>query len=216
MNTLIRILLAALVLIGPATRGAASPWKDLDPARVSALAGMLDAGPRGLGPPAPSRKSWEELGRNKAFAKVIRDAEKLVGKPLPDWDDKAYLDFSTTGRRGEGEKMLRACRGRLSPSSGPSAWRTRPVPPGSCILREYLREPTLTLPAHDRDLGSFKGTDYTIDLASSATAYELAQALWMLGSRLDGAVRAEVIAVLETRIFAPFRARCAGRSGTGG
>ncbi|MFO1491772.1 MAG: heparinase II/III family protein [Kiritimatiellia bacterium] len=102
------------------------------------------------------------------------------------------------------------CRGRLSPSSGPSAWRTRPVPPGSCILREYLREPTWTLPAHDRDLGSFKGTDYTIDLASSATAYELAQALWMLGSRLDGAVRAEVIAVLETRIFAPFRASLRG------
>ncbi len=210
---MIRQLMPALLCMTLAARAADPEWKNLDPARIQALENMLDAGPRGLGPPAASRAQWEALRAEPAFARVIRDAEKLIGKPLPEWDDAAYLDFTKTGRRSEGEKMMRARRGRLATVVGAECLedKGRFRPEIERLLREYLREPTWTLPAHDRDLGSFKGTDHTIDLASSATAYELAQALWLLGGRLDAGVRNEVAAAIETRVFAPFRASLRGQ-----
>ena len=209
---MIRHLLPALLCMTLTAFGADSAWKTLDPARIQALENMLDAGPRGLGPPAASRAQWAALAGEPAFARVVRDAEKLIGKPLPEWNDEAYLDFSKTGRRSEGEKMMRARRGRLAPLVGAECLedKGRFLPEIEQMLREYLREPTWTLPAHDGNLGSFKGTDHTIDLASSAVAYELAQVLWLLGARLDAGVRDEVIAAIEKRVFVPFRASLRG------
>ena len=209
---MIRHMLPALLCMTLPAIGTDSEWKSLDPARIQALENMLDAGPRGLGAPAASRAQWTALAGEPAFARVVRDAEKLIGKPLPAWSDEAYLDFSKTGRRGEGEKMMRARRGRLAPLVWAECLedKGRFLPEIERILREYLREPTWTLAAHDWDLGSFKGTDHTIDLTSSSVAYELAQALWLLGARLDAGVRDEVIATLEKRVFAPFRASLRG------
>ena len=210
---------AAVVAITPRPTDAAppGPWRELDPARIEAIAAMLSEGPQGLGAPIADRTAWGAIATNPAFARVPRDAGKLLGQPLPAWNDDLYLDFSRTGQRKPGERMMGARHGRLNPL----VWaegienRGRFLPEIVRILREYLAEPTWTLPAHDRSLGSFHGTAYEIDLASSATAFELAQALWLLGDRLDSAVRADVIACIERRVFAPFRATLRTGKGNG-
>ncbi len=206
------VLLPLLAVAAPPT-----PWRDLDPARIEAVAAMLPDAPRGLGAPVSDRAAWGAIATNPAFARVPRDAAKLLGRPLPAWNDDLYLDFSRTGARKPGERMMSARRGRLTPlvwAEGVES-QGRFIPEIARMLREYLAEPTWTLAAHDRGLGSFRGTAYEIDLASSATAFELAQALWLLGDRLDPAVRADVIAAIETRVFAPFRATLRTGKGNG-
>ncbi len=219
MNRHAACAVAASLLVPVLSRAAAPPaaklWRDLDPARIEAVAALLSDGPRGGGAPIADRAAWGAIATNPAFARVPRDAEKLLNKPLPAWNDDLYLDYSRTGARKPGERMMSARRGRLNPL----VWaegvenRGRFLPEIVRILREYLAEPTWTLAAHDRSLGSFRGTAYEIDLVSSATAYELAQALWMLGDRLDPAVRADVIACIVKRVLAPFRETL--RSGRG-
>ena len=186
---------------------AAKPPPGVDPARVQELAALLPAQPRGFGEPCANRAAWDALATNKAFAGVVKTAEKLLGKELPAWDDELYLDFSRTGKRPPGEHMLGHRHGRLAPLVWAECLENkgRFVPEIGKQLQEYVKEPTWTLPAHDRDLKCFHGTAYEVDLASSAVAMELAQVLYLVGGKLDADTRALVMAALEKRIFGPYR-----------
>ncbi len=198
----------ALLLAGVPAASAAGPWQELEPARISQLARIVTEGPQGFGRPITDRAAWAALATNPALARSVRDAEKLVDQPLPAWDDELYLDFSRTGARPPGERMMSARHGRLVPLVWAECLEDKGRFKAGIArqLEEYLKEPTWTLPAHDRSLGSFRGTAYEIDLAASATAFELAQALWLLEDRVEPALRGRVVAELERRIFAPFRA----------
>jgi hypothetical protein len=60
------------------------------------------------------------------------------------------------------------------------------------------------LPAHDRALENFRGATVEIDLASSATAWELATAAYWLGDKLSEPTRKLIAGELERRAFQPF------------
>ncbi len=201
------ILLIALPLMLPAVSHAAEKYAELDPKRVEAVAAMLDAHATGFGRPASDRTAWKAVGDRKVLGNVVRQAERLMGEKLPAWDDDAYLDFSRTGKRPRGEAMLRARTGRLYPLVIAECLedRGRFLPAIQTALHEYASQPTWTLPAHDRDLNCFHGKAYNVDLGSSMFAVELAQTLYLLGDKLPPASRREVMAALETRVFAPVR-----------
>lgn len=199
------LLLLCTLAAGPAA--AEGPWQDLEPTRIAALAKLLPAGAEGLGRPIDDRAAWAPLATNPALLRVASSAGKLLGKPLPPWDEERYLDFSRTGARLPGEQMLRARGGRLDQLVWAEGLehRDRFTAEINRLLDEAVKEPTWTLPAHDRSLGSLRGTAYEIDLVASARAFELAQVLWLMGDRIEPAVRARVLAALEARVFAPFR-----------
>lgn len=182
-------------------------WRDLDDARIRDLAEMLSPGPRGLGVPITDRAAWSAIGTNRGLRGIVREAEQIAASPMPPWNDELYLDFSRTGRRRDGERMIAARRRQLAPL----VWaecvekKGRFLPAIARTLREYVREPTWTLPAHDASLQSFRGETFAIDLAAASVAFELAQALWLLGGQLDPVVHGEVVAALERRVFEPFR-----------
>ena len=71
-------------------------------------------------------------------------------------------------------------------------------------LIEICKEKTWVMPAHDRSLSNFKGESINIDLGSSQLAAGIAQALYMLGDRLDAQTRAMVLENLHRRILKPF------------
>ena len=186
----------------------AKPYAELSPARIAELALLLPEQPRGFGAPCRDRAAWSEVATNPGFVKLIASTAKQIGQPLPPWSDDLYLDFSRTGKRPPGERMLSSRHRPLREF----VWaecvenRGRFLPDLEKMLLEYVAEPTWTLPAHDRDLGCFKRTAYSVDLAASAFAHELAQALYLLGDKLSPGTRARVMAALEQRIFAPLRA----------
>ena len=183
------------------------PYAELEPARIAELAAWLPDQPQGFGAPCRERGLWGTLATNALFEKTLAAAARQLGKELPPWSDELYLDFSRTGQRPPGEKMMGSRHGPLRQM----VWaecvenRGRFMPDLEKMLLGYVKEPTWTLPAHDRNLSSFKGTAYTVDLASSAFAHELAQVLWLLGDKVSAGARAQVMAALEQRIFAPMR-----------
>lgn len=200
------VALAASSKSKPAAKSA-KPYAELEPARIAELAKLLPEQPRGFGSPCSDRVAWAVLATNKNFKNVIGSAVKLLGKEVPPWNDDLYLDFSKTGKRPPGEKMIGSRHGPLRPLVWAECLENkgRFMPDIEKLLLAYSKDPSWTLPAHDRDLKNFKGTAYSVDLASSAFGHELAQILWLLGDKVSAGTRAKVMAALEQRIFAPLR-----------
>lgn len=182
-------------------------FAELDPARVNQIAGMLPEKPGGFGQPIGNRQFWSSPDVQAVCGKVIPEAERLLATPFPAWDDALYLDYSKTGQRPPGEKMMRARDGWLFPlvTSECLENKGRFLPRIREVLLEYVKQPTWTLPAHDGDLGNFHKRRYSVDLSSSAMAAQLAQALYLLGDKLDPDSRGKVLSALDGRIFSPVR-----------
>lgn len=206
-------LLTALILVAAIPSPAqdptksAKPYAELDPARIAELAAWLPAQPRGLGAPCSDRATWSALATNAVLKRAVASAAQQIGRPLPPWSDELYLDFSRTGKRPPGERMISSRHGPIRQL----VWaecvenRGRFLPDIERMLLEYVQEPTWTLPAHDASLSCFKRKAYSVDLASSAFGQELAQVLWLLGDKISPGTRAKLMAALEQRIFAPLR-----------
>ena len=206
---LVAVLSLAAVAAPTKSKPAASgkPYAELEPTRIAELAALLPEQARGFGTPCSDRTAWAMLVTNKNFKNVIGSAAKLLGKEVPPWNDDLYLDFSRTGKRPPGEKMISSRHGPLRPLVWAECLENkgRFMPGIEKLLLAYSKDPSWTLPAHDRDLKNFKGTVYSVDLASSAFAHELAQILWLLGDKVSAGTRAKVLATMEQRIFAPLR-----------
>jgi hypothetical protein len=182
-----------------ATRGVSA-------SRVAEIAAMLDPEPRGAGASIANRKVWDDVARSARFKGVVRNAERLLDKPLPDLSDDLYLDFSRTGNRDRyqrvsfdrhrrfAEMVLAEClenRGRFLPAIEKAA-------------AAILAEKTWVLPAHDGSLANFKGKVVEIDLRAAAAATEFATASYWLGDKLSEKTRKLIRSELERRTFVPF------------
>jgi hypothetical protein len=184
--------------------GTESDISEVNSHRVEALAAMLSADPAGFGRPVSNRSYWSDAERRTRLADSIHEAERLLTAEFPRWDDDAYLDYSRTGKRKEGEAM----------QSRRSAWLA-PLVLAEClensgrfmdrinmVLGEYAREPTWTWPAHDGNLNCFYRRHYIVDLRSATFAHELAQSLYLLGSKVSPEVRRAVESTIRERVFA--------------
>ena len=192
-------------IIKPAKSG--KPYVELEPSRIAELAAMLPDTARGFGAPCSDRAAWSALVTNAFSKKVVASATRQIGKELPPWNNDLYLEYSRTGQRPAGEKMMGSRHGQIRQL----VWaecvegRGRFMPDIEKMLLEFAQEPTWTLPAHDHNLTSFKGMDYTVDLGSAQFAHELAQVLWLLGDKINAGTYAKVMTALEQRIFSPLR-----------
>lgn len=210
-NVQARIVLHAanMFLFFVATVGcfAAAPFHELDDRRISQIEAMLPAQPAGFGRPITDRAFWSSAVTREAASNVVAEAQALLAKDFPAWSDELYQEFSRNGTRPPAEKMLRAR----------SAW-LYPLVVAECIenqgrflssinkvLREYANEPTWVLPAHDWGLENFHRRKCTIDLRSSEFGADLAQAIYLLGDKIDPDVCKQVVSAIEARLFAPFR-----------
>ena len=189
----------ALTLAWPAIAAASRSVTPPDEARVAAIAATLPEAPGGVAKLAPADSAG------------IRDAEKLLGKPIPDVPDALYLEFTQNGNR----TRYQAARMARFKAFGKLVAAERAEGKGRFIgkIGDYLEaiatQRSWVLPAHDRDLGNFYGTNLTIDLVSSATAKMLAETLVALKGRLPEASVRRTMDELERRVFSLYRADCA-------
>jgi hypothetical protein len=168
---------------------------------------MLPAAPAGFGEPITDRDFWKNPATLSRTADAVRRATPLLDKEFPPWSDELYLDFSKTGRRPPGEAMLKARGAWLEPLVTAECIENkgRFLPAIHRTLDAYVAQPSWTLPAHDSGLTNFHRRKYTVDLAAAETAADLAQALWLLGDRIESGLRSRMMAALEQRIFQPIR-----------
>ena len=174
--------------------------------RVAELAAMLPESPRGLGPTIDDRQAWQAIGAADNFRGLVQQAESLRGRPSPVMTDDLYLDFSRTGNRNRGQRVQGEHTRRLSTLVLAECIenRGRFLPAIEEAIRVLCGEKTWVMPAHDSALTNFHGTIVTIDLRSSAVAWELATARYWLGEKLSPAVRKLIRDELQRRIFAPY------------
>ncbi|OGV68243.1 MAG: hypothetical protein A3K19_12225 [Lentisphaerae bacterium RIFOXYB12_FULL_65_16] len=175
---------------------------------------LLPAQPSGFGPPISDRAAWQRLAVVAEFARVIGSAEELLKSPIDEVPDDLYLDFSRTGIRKNWERAESKRRGRLRPLVLAECLedKGRFLAAIAEIVTVVCAEKTWVLPAHDRSLDDFYGRQVTIDLWSSAMAWELALVHHILGDRLTPELRRVIEANVHRRVLAPYRDMVEGRA----
>ncbi len=188
-----------------ATGMAASPLAPA-PERVAAIAEMLPEQPRGLGAPITDRDAWERLAGQQAYQAVVAYAEDLVKTPMPEMSDETYLDFSRTGNRTRGQRVISQRRTRLNNLVTAECLENqgRFLPAIEEAIRSICSEKAWCLPAHDGKLRNFRGEVSEIDLVVAGLSWNLATAHCWLGEKLSPEVRTLLLNELERRTFAPY------------
>ena len=207
-----RRFLLLIIFMATAPANAATAFAELDESRISRIETFLSAEPAGFGRPIADREFWNSPAILIVTSNAVPAAEMFLTQSFPAWDDDLYMDFSRTGQRPPGEKMLNDRVKWLCPLVVAECVenRGRFLPLIDRVLHEYATEKTWVLPAHDWNGENFAGRKITIDLRSSQFAAALAQSLYFVGDKIDPAVRDEVRAELERRIFQPFRRALSG------
>lgn len=186
----------ALCIHQSAQAAASRPATPPDEARVAAIAAALPETPGGATGFAPATPA------------VIRAAEKLLSKPIPDVPDALYLEFTQNGNRTH-YQTAREVRfkafGKLV-SAECTEGKGRFIAKIGDYLEAIATQRSWVLPAHDRNLGNFYGTNLTIDLVSSATAKMLAETLVALKGRLPETSVRRTMDELDRRVFSLYRA----------
>lgn len=189
------------------------------PDEVKAMESLLTEHPQGVGKPITDRAAWEAMGATKPYQAFIREAEKLLKKPLPEASDELYLEFSRTGSRNSWQNVANWRHGRLKTLVLAECVENkgRFLPAIEQLVPALCSEKTWVLPAHDVKLLNFRGEQITIDLWSSAFAWDLATADWLLGEKLSPATRQEIRENIQRRVLQPFRESAAnGGKGAAG
>jgi len=193
-------LLATILLASHA------PAKEaLDSARIEALAAMLPESPVGVGRPIADRQAWQAVAKAPQFKRVVREAERLMARPIPETTDELYLEFSQTGNRTRYQRVWSQRHSRFPALVLAECIenRGRFVPAIEEAIRAVCEEKTWVYPAHDRSLRNFRGEAIEIDLGSAATSWNLATADYWLGDVLSQETRDLVRSELERRCFGP-------------
>lgn len=186
---------------------------DLDENRIKIIKSHLSDKPAGFGQPIDNRSGWKKLSKNNSFRKVIAEAQQLLDQDIPDQPDDLYLDFSRTGNRTRWQRVAGRRRSRISKFAMAECLENkgRFISPFEEIVRELCSERTWVMPAHDRSLTNFHGKTVDIDLGSSALAWSLATADYLLGDKLSSQTRRLIRDNLDQRIFQPYRDMVLGK-----
>lgn len=200
-------LVYLLLGLGLLCASAAPAAEILDAARVAQIATMLPEQPVGLGKPIGDRAAWDKLAQDPAFQKILKRADGYLAEPLPEQPDDLFLDFSRTGNRDRWQRVSGQRRSRLMPLVIGECLenKARFLPAIQQLIEAVCAERTWVMPAHDTKLTNFNGQAKDIDLASSALAWELATADWLLGDKLPPACRQLLRDNVNQRVLAPYR-----------
>jgi hypothetical protein len=203
METTVILSVLLAVMLG---MGAAEAAEQLDAQRVQTLAQMLPDQPEGLGRPVSDRTAWATQIKPEI-------ADRYLTEPLPEQPDDLYLDFSRTGNRTRWQNVAFHRRGRLTPLVWAECVENqgRYLPALETLIQALCAEKTWVMPAHDAKLTNFKGESVDIDLASSALAWTLATADWLLGDKLSPATRRLLRERVEYFVLQPYRDMFSGR-----
>jgi len=194
-------------------RTALGAVETIDQNRIEYITMLLPKKAVGFGSPIADRDAWEKLAKNGSFQNIIIEAENLLQTPIPEQPDDLYLDFSRTGNRTRWQRVSGSRRGRVRTLTLAECLENkgRFIPAFEEIIRVLCSERTWVMPAHDSKLSNFNGTSIDIDLGSSALAWSLATADYLLADKLSPEIRRLIRNNLDRRIFEPYQDMVLGK-----
>lgn len=173
------------------------------------IAAMLPDKPQGLGLTYKNREHWNQLLQTPEGQNILKLASESLEKGMPPFVDSLYLHLNKTEIRLPGENMMNARYQYL--------WRLvlaecmenkkRFLPAIIRGMEELCRQKPWSIPAHDRDLRNYNGTDYYVDLVVATAGNTFAQCVRLLDDRLPIETRALVNCAFREKVFRPIR-RC--------
>lgn len=190
---------------------------ELSPDRIKEIAGFLPDQPAGWGRPISDRSFWSDPAIVERASKASKSADSYLKEEMPAWDDNAYLEFTRVGTRPNGEKMENRRSAFLEPLVLAECLENngKYLSKINQVLDAYAAEPTWTMPAHDRGLDCFHRKNYEVDLRTGVFGLELAEALYLLGDKIDPTVRQHLTDALNQRLLDPVRKTLATGKGNG-
>ena len=186
---------------------------EIDQQRIKSISALLPANPKGFGSPITDRDAWNDLARDDSFKSIISEAEKLLKETIPDQPDDLFLDFSRTGNRTRWQRVAGLRRGRVHTLVLAECLENkgRFLPAFEELARQLCAERTWVMPAHDAELRNFNGTSIDIDLGSSALAWSLAEASYLLADKLSPEIHLLIQENVNRRIFEPYQDMVLGK-----
>jgi hypothetical protein len=173
----------------------------VDKLRVMEIARVLELQPKGLGEPCSYRKNWDKLKESGKYVKVIKEADRILEEGIPPWNEDLYMGFFTKGDSQSGKDLV-SIRIRAFVAL---VWAECIDNEGEYIaaiekaLGELIEQKTWVNPRNF----SKKNFGGLVELSTASYAQNIAQALYLLGDKLNPEIRKKAVAALYHRAFNP-------------
>ena len=174
--------------------------------RIQEIAAMLPDKPQGIGISYKDRTFWNKIKESDDAKQLLEEeAPALLKQGMPPFVDSLYLHLNKTNVRLPGENMMNARYQYLYRLTLAECLenKRRYIPAIEKALVALCSQKPWSIPAHDRDLKNYKGTDYYVDLVVATAGNSIAQCVTMLDDRLSPEVRARVQCVFREKVFRP-------------
>lgn len=174
--------------------------------RVQEIVAMLPDKPEGFGSSYKDRTFWDKVKMSDEAQKMLtEEAPALLKKGMPPFVDSLYLHLNKTNERLPGENMMNARYNYIYQLTLAECMenKKRYIPAIEKALIALCNQKPWSIPAHDRNLNNYNGTDYYVDLVVATAGNGIAQCVAMLDDRLSPEVRARVQCAFREKVFRP-------------
>lgn len=182
------------------------PTVNISQSRVEEIAAMLPDKPQGISISYKDRSFWDKMRENDEAKKLLsEEAPALLKKGMPLFVDSLYLHLNKTNVRLPGEKMINARYHYLFRLTLAECLenKRRYIPAIEKALIDLCQQKPWSIPAHDRNLQNYNGTDYYVDLVVATAGNSIAQCVTMLDDCLSPEVKARVLCAFREKVFRP-------------
>lgn len=181
------------------------PTTNISAVRVREIASFLPEAPQGIGVSCQDRAFWDKMRQEASAQELLKEAPGLLKKGMPPFVDSLYLHLNKTNVRLPGEKMMDARYQYLIKLTLAECLENsrRYIPAIEKALVSLCEQKPWSIPAHDRSLQNYNGTDYYVDLVVATSGNSIAQCVSLLGNRLSPEVRARVQCAFQEKVFRP-------------
>lgn len=178
---------------------------NISPARVREIASFLPVTPQGIGVSYQDRTFWEQMKQDAHAQKLLQTAPELLKQGMPPFIDSLYLHLNKTNVRLPGENMMNARFQYLYQLALAECLENnrRYLPAIEKALIDLCEQKPWSIPAHDRSLQNYNGTDYYVDLVVATAGNSIAQCMTLLDDRISPEVKARVQCAFREKVFRP-------------
>lgn len=183
--------------------------KHVPASEVARISAMLPVHPEGIGLSYRNRAFWNSLKDLPSGKALLLRAKQKQEQGFPPFVDSLYLDLNRSNKRLPGEIMMKGRYEYLFDLTIAECIENQGtyLPAIRNAIRELCLQNPWSIPAHDRDLRNYNGTEYSVDLVTATGGNGIAQCLDMLGDKIPFELRALARCSFEQKIFLPMLRR---------